>query len=119
MLLAEDCQLNDGELSERDSLSDLLCDSLESESEPLESDADDSLPDDTLADVDSELLSDGALADTLVSVWDESLDEPDPLDCEPDDSLDDASESELELERLGRLTEVLESLDSLVDDSLD
>ena len=48
---------------------------------------------------------------------DESLDEPESLDCEllDDESLADA----LDPDMLGRLIDVLESLDSLVDESLD
>ncbi len=57
------------------------------------------------------------LADSLDSDSDESLDEPEPLDCE---SLDDESLADvLDPDRLGRLTDVLESLDSLVDEALD
>lgn len=64
-LLADASQLCDGELSERESesLFDSLCETLETER--LDSLADDSPTDDSLADVDGELLSDGMLPESL------------------------------------------------------
>lgn len=131
-LLVEESKLYDGDPPEPESLRDSLSDSLESE--PLDSDWDDSLPDDALpddaladdaladsdSDSDVELLSDGVLTDSLDSDSDESLDDADPLESDSDDPLDEETpDAELELDRLDRLAEVLESLDSLPEDSLD
>ncbi|EMI44164.1 hypothetical protein [Rhodopirellula sp. SWK7] len=115
-LLADEFQLYEGALSEPDSLRDSLADVLDSDW--LDSDVDDSLVDDSLSDADDcELLMDGVLVDSLDSEADEPLDEPESLDC---DLLDDESlADELAPETLGRLIDVLESLDSLVDESLD
>jgi len=83
------------------------------DSDWLDSDVDGSLVDDLLADVDDcELLIDGVLLDWLDCEVDESLDEPESLDSE---SLAD----ELDPATLGRLIDALESLDLLVDESLD
>ncbi|GAA4447091.1 hypothetical protein [Novipirellula rosea] len=64
-LLADTSQLCDGELSERESesLFDSLCETLETE--PIDSLADDSPPDDSLVDFDVELLSDSVLPELL------------------------------------------------------
>jgi hypothetical protein len=79
---------------------------------------DDSLVEGSLSDVDDcELLTDGVLVDSLDCEVDESLDEPELLDCEPLD--DEPLADELDPDRLGRLNDVLESLDSLADESLD
>ena len=115
-LLADEFQLSEGKLSDPDSLRDSLSDVLDSDW--LDSDLDDSLSKDSLSDADDcELLTDGVLDDSLDCEVDESLDEPESLDCE---SLDDESlADELEPDTLGRLIDVPESLDSLVDESLD